>query len=164
MPWSWCREESRRAEKPAYRRSVWAGALGVAFADAVAAILDEVGFRVVLAFRALFGLVPIEPERRLWIRSVETPALLNVYDWTDDRHIFSVLIWPPLETPTDDADRVFRERVREVKEAIARGAADRAMCTRFETDYGLRWDHKRQVWVATDGFAYALPQEDEGAT
>jgi hypothetical protein len=23
----------------------------------------------------------------------------------------------------------------------------------------LRWDNERQVWVAADGFAYALPEE-----
>ena len=134
----------------------------LAFANAVGSFLEEAIFRLVLAFKVLAGRVPIETEKRSWIRSVETPAILNVYDWTDDRHIFSVLIWPPLETPTDDADRVFRERVREVKEAIARGAADRALCTRFETDYGLRWDHKRQVWTAADGFAYAPPGERVG--
>ena len=134
----------------------------LAFANAVGSFLEEAIFRLVLAFKVLAGRVPIETEKRSWIRSVETPAILNVYDWTDDRHIFSVLIWPPLETPTDDADRVFRERVREVKEAIARGAADRALCTRFETDYGLRWDAKRQVWTAADGFAYVPPGERVG--
>jgi hypothetical protein len=134
----------------------------LAFAKAVGDFFEEAIFRLALAFNVLVGRVPLKTEKRSWIRSRETPALLNVHDWTDDRHIFSVLIWPPLETPTDDADRVFRERVREVKEAIAKGAADRALCTRFETDYGLRWDHKRQVWTASDGFAYAPPGERVG--
>jgi hypothetical protein len=129
----------------------------LAFANVVGDFFEEAIFRLVLAFNVLVGRVPIETEKRLWIRSVETPALLNVFDWTDDRHIFSVLIWPSLETPAGEADQVFRERVREVKEAHAKGAADRALCTRFETDYGLRWDHKRQVWTAADGFAYEPP-------
>jgi hypothetical protein len=34
------------------------------------------------------------------------------------------------------------------------GAAEMAWDTRCEVHYGLRWDHGRQVWVATDGFAY----------
>jgi hypothetical protein len=29
-----------------------------------------------------------------------------------------------------------------------------AFSTRLETDYGLRWDHERQVWTTRDGFAY----------
>jgi hypothetical protein len=41
-----------------------------------------------------------------------------------------------------------------VLETIARGAVDMAWSMRFETDYGLRWDHERQVWTARDGFAY----------
>jgi hypothetical protein len=131
----------------------------LAFANATADLLEEAIFRLALAFNVLTGRVPIETEKRAWIRSRETPALLNVHDWTDGRHIFSVLIWPSLETPADQADQAFHERVREVKEAIARGAADRALCTRFETDFGLRWDHKRQVWTATDGFAFEPPQE-----
>ena len=134
----------------------------LAFANAVGDFFEEAIFRLALAFNVLVGRVPIETEKRLWIRSAETPALLSVFDWSNDRHIFSVLIWPSLETPADDADRVFRERVREVKEAIARGAADRALCTRFETDFGLKWDARRQVWVATDGFAYAPPGERVG--
>jgi hypothetical protein len=70
----------------------------IAFAGAVGAFLDEAAFRVVLAFRVLFGLAPIEVERRPWDRAIETPALLDVYDWTDGRLIFSVLIWPPVES------------------------------------------------------------------
>jgi hypothetical protein len=29
-----------------------------------------------------------------------------------------------------------------------------AWSTRFDTDYGLRWDHTLRVWTASDGFAY----------
>ena len=73
-----------------------------------------------------------------------------------------MLIWPSLESGEHEAHNVLRQRVGEVKEAIARGAADKAWCTRFSTDYGLRWDNKRQVWVATDGFAYAPPERVGG--
>ena len=41
-----------------------------------------------------------------------------------------------------------------VKQVIARGATEKMWSTRFEVDYGLRWDHERQVWTAEDGFAY----------
>ena len=55
---------------------------------------------------------------------------------------------------SEDADYVYYQRVDEVKRAIARGAADKAWSTRFETDYGLAWDAKRQVWTDSEGFAY----------
>jgi hypothetical protein len=29
-----------------------------------------------------------------------------------------------------------------------------AWSTRFDKDYGFRWDHTRRVWTASDGFAY----------
>ncbi len=100
------------------------------------------------------GKSPKPLEKRWWNRATETPVLLDVYDWTTDRLIFSVLIWPSLESSAYEADNVFRQRVGEVKEAIARGVADKAWCTRFETDYGLRWDHKRECWVDSDGHAH----------
>jgi hypothetical protein len=124
------------------------------YADAVGGFIEEAAFRVVLAFKVLAGRVPIETEKRAWIRSVETPALVNVYSWVDDRLLYSVLIWPSLETNAHDADYVYRQRVEEVKEAIARGAADKAWATRFETDYALKWDHKRECWVDGDGHRY----------
>jgi hypothetical protein len=39
-------------------------------------------------------------------------------------------------------------------ETISKGAAEMAWSMRFETDYALKWDHERQVWRASDGFAY----------
>ncbi len=125
-----------------------------AFAGALGDFLDEAAFRLVLAFDVLVGRLPRQVERRWWNRAVETPALISVFDWTDDRRIFSALIWPSLESSAQEATQAHRERVRAVLDAIARGAADRAWSIRFETDYGLRWDRERQVWTASDGFAY----------
>jgi len=102
----------------------------------------------------LMGRVPRRVERRWWNRATETPVLVDVYDWTDDRLIFSVLVWPSLESSAHDADYVCQQRVREVLDTIARGAADKAWSTRWELDYGLRWDHERQVWTGGDGHAY----------
>jgi len=65
-----------------------------------------------------------------------------------------VLVWPSLESSVEDATSDHRERVRTVKGATGKGAAEMAWSTRFETDYGLKWDHERQVWTARDGFAY----------
>ena len=129
------------------------------FVNAVGDFFEEAIFRLALAFNILLGRVPQRTDKRPWIRSVETPVLVDCRDWTTDRLIFSVLVWPPLESSSEDADRVFHERAREVKEALARGAADRAWCTRLETDYGLRWDAKRQVWAGVDGFAYESPEK-----
>jgi len=124
------------------------------FACAVGAFLEEAAFRLVLAFCVIIGRMPRQVERRWWNRAVETPILIDVLDWTDDRRIFSVLVWPSLESSAQEATYDHRERVRVVLGAISRGAADMAWSTRFETDYGLRWDHERQVWTASDGFAY----------
>jgi hypothetical protein len=46
------------------------------------------------------------------------------------------------------------ERGELVRHVIAKGASEMMWSTRFEVDYGLRWDHERQVWAASDGFAY----------
>jgi hypothetical protein len=132
---------------------VWARAWQ-RFAGAAGRFLDEAAFRVVLAFNVLAGRVPLRAERRWWNRALEAPVLIDVFDWTDDRLIFSVLVWPSLESPPHDATRDHGERVEVVIQAISRGAADRAWSMRYEVDYGLRWDDKRQAWAATDGYAY----------
>jgi hypothetical protein len=65
-----------------------------AFADTAVSFLDEATFRVALASRVLTGRMPQETHKRPWVRSVETPALIDVRDWTTDSLIFSVLVWP----------------------------------------------------------------------
>ncbi len=107
-----------------------------------------------LACRVIAGRLPLEVERRPWNKSVEAPILVDVSDWTDDRRIFSAVIWPPLESSLEAALREHRVRVDQVKAVIARGAAEMAYSTRFSTDYGLEWDAERQVWATSDGFAF----------
>jgi hypothetical protein len=114
----------------------------------------QAAFRLVLAFDVLVGRMPRQVEKRFWNRALETPVLIDVLDWTDDRRIFSVLVWPPVESSLEDALEDYEQCVKAVKQAIARGANEMAWSTHFETDYGLRWDHERQVWTAQDGFAY----------
>jgi hypothetical protein len=107
----------------------------------------------------LRGRSPKPIEKRWWNRSAEAPVLLEVYDWTNERHIFSILIWPALEvSPLREASYAQRERAKLVRQVIAKGAAQMAWSTRYEVDYGLRWDPDREVWAASDGFAYELPQ------
>jgi hypothetical protein len=130
-----------------------------AFANAVGDFIEEAAFRVGLAFKVLTGRVPLKVERREWSKVVEAPVLVDVYDWTNDRRIFSLLVWPPLEAPADEAYSRHDERVSRVLEVIARGASEMALSTRWDVDHGLRWDKERQVWTARDGFAYALPEE-----
>lgn len=120
----------------------------------VAGFLEEAAFRIELAFDVLLGRVPRRAARRYWNRSTETPVLLDVSSWIDERLVFSVLVWPVLDAAPGEADRAYRERVDEVIEAIARGVSDKAWATRIEADYGLRWDNGRGVWAASDGFAY----------
>jgi len=86
-----------------------------------------------------------------------------VLDWTDEQLLFSVLIWPSLESNPEEADHIYRQRVIEVKETIAKGAAEKMWGTRFEVDFGLTWDHRRPSRPAADGFAYAPPGEGMGA-
>jgi hypothetical protein len=125
-----------------------------AFANAVGAAIEEAAERLSLAWAVLRGKSPKPLEKRWWNRATETPVLVDVYDWTDDRLIFSVLVWPSLESGADEADYVYHKRVREVIGAIARGSADKLWSTRWELDYGLRWDRRRECWVGTDGHAY----------
>lgn len=125
-----------------------------AAARAASAFLDEVAFRTVLAYHVLMGRVPLESEQRFWNRAIETPVLITVYDWTDDRRIFSVLVWPSLESEVDEALQDQAARTEAVKEVIAKGASEMAWSMIMETDYGLKWDHKRTVWTESDGFAY----------
>jgi hypothetical protein len=132
------------------------------FADAAGAFLEEAAARTSLAWAVLRGRSPKPVEKRWWNRDTETPVLIDVFDWTDERHIFSALVWPPLDAPRDEAHHRHDERVSQVLEVIARGATEMAWSTRWEVDYGLRWDHKRQVWAATDGFAYAPPERVTG--
>jgi hypothetical protein len=93
------------------------------FVRVVGDLLDESTFRAVLAFSVIAGRVPLEVERRPWNRSLETPVLVEIRDWTDNRLVFTVLVWPPLESPPETAAYDHRERVRTVKEAIGKGTA-----------------------------------------
>jgi hypothetical protein len=126
----------------------------LAFVNAVGEFLEEAAFRAVLASKVLSGRVPLRTERRSWSKVVEAPVLVDLYDWTNDRRIASVLVWPPLEAESSEAFEAHEVRVEEVITAISRGAADSAWCSRWDVDHGLRWDHERQVWTAADGFAY----------
>jgi hypothetical protein len=128
------------------------------FADVVGGFIEEAAFRTALAWAVLRGKSPKPVEKRWWNRATETPVLVDVWDWTDDRHIFSILVWPALEVPPEKAARAQQERAKLVRQVIARGAAEMAWSTRYEVDYGLWWDHERQAWVGTDGFAYATPE------
>lgn len=120
----------------------------------LAAFKEEAVFRSGLAWAVLTGRVPVERTRRWWNRAAEAPVLIDVSDWTDERLIFSVLVWPPLESHTHRAGHDHDARVRDVKGVIAAGCAEMAYSTRFDTDYGLRWDPEREVWGASDDYAF----------
>ena len=60
--------------------------------------------------------------------------------------------------PPEKAAYAQQERAKQVMRVLHAGAAEMAWSTRYEVDYGLRWDLDRQVWAATDGFAYAMPE------
>jgi hypothetical protein len=123
-------------------------------AGAIVAFVSEAAFRAELAFDVLRGRVPMVRPRRWWNRNVEPPTLIDVRDWTADRLLFSVLVWPPLEEPAETKARDHHERVHQVIRVLHEGATEMAWSTRYDVDDGLRWDAKREVWVGSDGFAH----------
>ncbi len=125
--------------------------------DAVSSAAREAGFRISLAWSVLLGRFPIYRERRWWNRATETPILVDVEDWRDERLLFSILVWPSLESSVPTALRDQETRTRQAKEAFGRACNDLAWTTRFDTDFGLRWDPEREVWTAADGFSYEPP-------
>jgi hypothetical protein len=129
------------------------------FADAIGTFLEEAAFRVSLAWAVLRGKSPKSVEKRPWSKAAEAPTLIDVYSWTDERHVFSVLVWPALEVAPNKAAHAQQERAKQVIRVLHAGAAEMAWSTRCEVDYGLRWDSKRQVWTAADGFAYEPPEK-----
>jgi hypothetical protein len=128
------------------------------FANTVGDFIEEAAERTALAWAVLRGKSPKPVEKRWWNRATETPVLVDVWDWTDERLIFSVLVWPSLEVAPERAAHAQEERAKQVVRVLHAGAAEMAWSTRYEVDYGLRWDAEREVWIATDGFAYAMPE------
>lgn len=50
-------------------------------------------------------------------------------------------------------DAVRHRRFGPGEVTIAKGAKEKMWCTRWEVDYGLRWEHSRECWVG-DGHRY----------
>jgi len=122
-------------------------------ADAVGSFIEEAIARTSLAWAVLRGRSPKPLEKRWWNRGLEVPTLVDFYSWVGDRLIFSVLVWPPLESDQTTAKHDHRERVGEVIEAVARGATEKMWSTRWEVSE-LVWDHRRECWVGGGGHAY----------
>ena len=137
-------------------RRIWrerAAPVLAALVGAVVAFAAEAAFRAELAFDVLAGRVPKVAPRRWWNRNAEPPTLIDVHDWTNERLIFSVLVWPPLEEPTATKARDHHDRVHQVIRVLHEGATEMAWSTRYDVE-DLTWDAKREVWVGSDGFAY----------
>jgi hypothetical protein len=77
--------------------------------------------------------------------------------------VYVRLVWPPVESSLEDALEDYEQRVKAVKQVIARGANEMTWSTRFETDFGLKWDRERQVWTTQDGFAYDVQRTHDAA-
>ena len=101
-----------------------------ALAAAVAAFVAESRFRISLAFDVLAGRTPMVRPRRWWNRNTEPPTLIDVHDWTNDRLIFSVLVWPPLEERPETKARDHHERVHQVIRVLHEGATEMAWSKR----------------------------------
>jgi hypothetical protein len=123
-------------------------------ADAVGGFIEEAIARTSLAWVVLRGRSPKPLEKRWWNRGLEIPTLVDFYSWVDDRLIFSVLVWPSLESSRQDASHDHHQRVEAVLEAVAKGAAEKMWSTSWEVDYGLTWDHSRKCWLDGGGHAY----------
>jgi hypothetical protein len=133
------------------------------FANAVGAAIEEGIFRASLAVRVLLGISPRTVEKRHWNRVVEAPVLIEVREWTTSRHIFSCLVWPPLEASAKEAYQAHDERVEQVKAVITRGAIEQRISTLISVDDGLSWDRAREVWVGRDGYSYPPPPAGRGS-
>jgi hypothetical protein len=125
-------------------KRLWTGAV-----DWLGALLEEVAFRLEVAFKVLVGRVPLERAQHKWLRHQRTPVEVTVYDWSTNRLLFSVIIWPPLEREGYEYLEDFEERIQDIKQVIATGVGERGWSTLLRTNYGLEWDHRREVW--TDG-------------
>jgi hypothetical protein len=131
-----------------------------AFANAVGAFLDESKFRCQLAWNVLTGRIPTKTKKRHWNPEMERPAVIHVQDWTTERHIMSVVVWPSLESKAHDALFKHGRRVDQVREVLARGCAEQAWATSFSVEYGLSWDPARRVWTDVSGFSYEYPKKE----
>jgi hypothetical protein len=90
--------------------------------------------------------------KRPWIGATEAPMLVDVRDWTTDRLLFSVRVWPPLESSSRLAGYDHRERANQIVEVFTEGGAEKMWSTYREVDHhGLVWDHHREVWVDGEG-------------
>ena len=114
-------------------------------------VLDECAIRLELAFDVLAVMLPRQRPLRFWNRSLEPPVLIDASDWTSERLLFSVLVWPALES---DDPRAQHERARQVLEVLHAGATEMAWSSRYDTEDGLTWAADREVWVGSDGFAF----------
>jgi hypothetical protein len=126
-----------------------------AFANAAANFLGEVAFRVGLACRVIVGAVPVEVQKRRWVRSVNKPVLVDGCDWTTNRVLFSIVVYPPVdELDLSKAEAAHYRRVNQIKEIVARGAGDLRLSLYLETEWDMEWDIGREVWIDRDGYAY----------
>jgi hypothetical protein len=66
----------------------------------------------------------------------------------------TIMVWTDLEVPPERAAHAQEARAKQVIRVLHAGAAEIAWSTRYEVDYGLRWDADREVWVAADGFTF----------
>jgi hypothetical protein len=94
----------------------------------------------------LFLRVPVEVDRRVWIRG-ESPALIDIWAWETGTLVGSVLVYPPLESSPDTAAEDHEERIAQVKEVLMHGTERMALSTYLETSR-MVWDPRRVVWVA----------------
>jgi hypothetical protein len=94
--------------------------------------------------------LPAEPFREGWLEVVLSPPSLYIYTAGGGHQLVAASTPTTPATPASEGGQ---------------GISEMMWSTRYEVDYGLRWDHKRQVWAAADGFAYGMPEKvGEGAS
>ena len=67
----------------------------------------------------------MEAERRFWNRGAECLILVDVKDWTDERLIFTCVVWPVLQAEDPNVFRSLDERVEEDKRERIQAVIDR---------------------------------------
>jgi hypothetical protein len=108
--------------------------LFAAFAEAVGSFLDVAAARLTLAFYVLMGWSPPSTDSgRFWNRAIEVPVIVHIKQWSDQRILYSILVWPATEYPEEDAREGHQHRVDAIKEAVAKGASEKMWSVQFET-------------------------------
>lgn len=149
-------------------RGFWRGRckpiIGAAYEGCIAFIKESI-FRVRLSWLVIRGGLPLWTEYRLWNKSHDRPAFLDVYDLATDQLLFTVIVWPDLRADRNYSQVLQHARAQRIFKLFQEVAPHLAPATTWEADFYPVWNRRREVWVREDESAYQgpdLPELEEG--